>query len=100
MHKIFIPFHFPVLCKKVQELQSVISAQKRQQECLLAVICKSLKEEHQAELQGLQKNVAQVQSPSFADKEVWCCGKADTVWSVVTGQTEGGAAAGAGREGG
>ncbi|XP_076587924.1 uncharacterized protein LOC143321450 isoform X2 [Chaetodon auriga] len=42
-----------------QELESESRAQQREQESLLAVICKSLKEEHQAELQKLQRQMAQ-----------------------------------------
>ncbi|XP_026198804.1 trichohyalin-like [Anabas testudineus] len=44
---------------KVHELESEHSAQHREQESLLVVICKSLKEDHQAELQRLQKQMAQ-----------------------------------------
>ncbi|XP_073321889.1 uncharacterized protein [Pagrus major] len=44
---------------RVQELESEGCAQQREQESLLAVICKSLKEEHQAELQKLQRQMAQ-----------------------------------------
>ncbi|XP_069379843.1 trichohyalin isoform X2 [Paralichthys olivaceus] len=44
---------------RMQELESESCAQQREQECLLAVICKSLKEEHQAELQRLKKQMAQ-----------------------------------------
>ncbi|KAM8760782.1 uncharacterized protein AB9X84_008727 isoform 4-T4 [Acanthopagrus schlegelii] len=44
---------------RLQELESDSSAQQREQESLLAVICKSLKEEHQAELQKLQRQMAQ-----------------------------------------
>lgn len=50
-----------IFCKRVQELESESCAQQREQESLLAVICKSLKEEHQAELQKLQRQMAQVQ---------------------------------------
>ncbi|XP_070821299.1 trichohyalin [Chaetodon trifascialis] len=42
-----------------QELESESRAQQREQESLLAVICKSLKEEHQAELQKLQRQMSQ-----------------------------------------
>ncbi|XP_078105767.1 uncharacterized protein LOC144517557 [Sander vitreus] len=44
---------------RVQEMESESYAQQREQESLLAVICKSLKEEHQAELQKLQRQMAQ-----------------------------------------
>ncbi|TMS03954.1 hypothetical protein E3U43_000843 [Larimichthys crocea] len=44
---------------RVQELESESSAQQREHDSLLAVICKSLKEEHQAELQKLQRQMAQ-----------------------------------------
>ncbi|XP_030273582.1 trichohyalin isoform X4 [Sparus aurata] len=44
---------------RLQELESDSCAQQREQESLLAVICKSLKEEHQAELQKLQRQMAQ-----------------------------------------
>ncbi len=50
-----------MVCKRVQELESESCAQQREQESLLAVICKSLKEEHQAELQKSQRQMAQVQ---------------------------------------
>ncbi|XP_047197299.1 centrosome-associated protein CEP250 isoform X2 [Hippoglossus stenolepis] len=44
---------------RMQELESERCAQQREQESLLAVICRSLKEEHQAELQRLKKQMAQ-----------------------------------------
>ncbi|XP_031164738.2 trichohyalin isoform X2 [Sander lucioperca] len=44
---------------RVQEMESESCAQQREKESLLAVICKSLKEEHQAELQKLQRQMAQ-----------------------------------------
>ncbi|XP_071339047.1 trichohyalin isoform X2 [Trachinotus anak] len=44
---------------RVQELESESCVQQREQDSLLAVICKSLKEEHKAELQRLKKQVAQ-----------------------------------------
>ncbi|XP_041855007.1 trichohyalin isoform X2 [Melanotaenia boesemani] len=44
---------------KIQELESESCAQQREQESLLAAICKSLKEEHQAELQRSQTHMAQ-----------------------------------------
>ncbi|KAG7223490.1 hypothetical protein INR49_015483 [Caranx melampygus] len=44
---------------RVQELESESCVQQREQDSLLAVICKSLKEEHQAELQRLKKQMAQ-----------------------------------------
>lgn len=50
------------ICKRVQELESESCAQQKEQESLLAVIFKSLKEEHQAELQNLQRQMAQVQN--------------------------------------
>ncbi|XP_054867244.1 early endosome antigen 1 isoform X2 [Amphiprion ocellaris] len=46
---------------RVQELESESCAQQREQESLLAVICKSLKEEHQAELQRSQRHMAKSQ---------------------------------------
>ncbi|XP_031712277.1 trichohyalin isoform X4 [Anarrhichthys ocellatus] len=45
----------------VHDRESESCAQQRAQESLLAVICKSLKEEHQAELQKLERQMAQVQ---------------------------------------
>ncbi|XP_053277029.1 centrosome-associated protein CEP250-like [Pleuronectes platessa] len=45
--------------QRMQELESERCAQQRKQESLLAVICRSLKEEHQAELQRLKKQIAQ-----------------------------------------
>lgn len=42
-------------------MESDNSAQQREQQSLMAVICKSLKEEHQAELQKSQRYMAQVQ---------------------------------------
>ncbi|KAI3372856.1 hypothetical protein L3Q82_023299, partial [Scortum barcoo] len=47
------------LKKRVQELEGQSCAQQREQESLLAVVCKSLKEEHQAELQKLRGQMAQ-----------------------------------------
>ncbi|XP_035495332.1 myosin heavy chain, skeletal muscle isoform X2 [Scophthalmus maximus] len=44
---------------RMQQLESESCAQQREQESVLAVICKSLKEEHQVELQGLKKQMAQ-----------------------------------------
>ncbi|XP_056232257.1 putative protein tag-278 isoform X2 [Seriola aureovittata] len=44
---------------RVQELENESCAKQREQDSFLAVICKSLKEEHQAELQRLKKQVAQ-----------------------------------------
>ncbi|XP_050931274.1 myosin-4 isoform X1 [Lates calcarifer] len=52
-HKVF------ELKTRVQELESESCTQQRERESLLAVICKSLKEEHQAELQRLKKQMAQ-----------------------------------------
>ncbi|KAK9522779.1 hypothetical protein VZT92_019225 [Zoarces viviparus] len=43
----------------VHDMESERCAQQRAQESLLAVICKSLKEEHQAELQKLERQIAQ-----------------------------------------
>lgn len=82
-------------------MESDSCAQQREQESLLAVICKSLKEEHQAELQKLQRQMAQVQEKQEsknlqAHKETWCCIKADMVRSVVTGESESSSAARAG----
>lgn len=55
-------FHdFLFIWKRVQEMESESCAQQREQESLLAVICKSLKEEHQAEQKKLQRQMAQVQ---------------------------------------
>ncbi|XP_069577634.1 golgin subfamily A member 6-like protein 25 [Brachyistius frenatus] len=50
---------------RVQELESEICEQQKEQEAFLAVFCKSLKEEHQAELQRSQRHMAQ-QSPRKA----------------------------------
>ncbi|XP_042277382.1 trichohyalin isoform X3 [Thunnus maccoyii] len=47
------------LQRRVQELESESCVQQREQESLLTVICKSLKEEHQAELRRLQRHMAQ-----------------------------------------
>ncbi|XP_040010363.1 trichohyalin isoform X2 [Xiphias gladius] len=44
---------------RVQDSKRESCAQQRKQEFLLAVICKSLKEEHQVELQRLKKQMAQ-----------------------------------------
>ncbi|KAK2837251.1 hypothetical protein Q5P01_014463 [Channa striata] len=44
---------------KVQELEKERCAQQTEQDSLLGVICKSLKEEHEAKLQILQKQMAQ-----------------------------------------
>ncbi|XP_034397102.1 trichohyalin [Cyclopterus lumpus] len=44
---------------RVRDMESESCAQQRAQESLLAVICKSLKEEHRAELQTLQRQMAQ-----------------------------------------
>ncbi|XP_030000065.1 plectin [Sphaeramia orbicularis] len=44
---------------RVQELEAESCAQQKEQESLLAVICKTLKEEHQAELQRTQRQMAQ-----------------------------------------
>ncbi|KAM7018110.1 uncharacterized protein LKV04_002012 [Tautogolabrus adspersus] len=44
---------------RVQDLESESSVQQREHESLLAVICKSLKEEHQAELQKMQEQMAE-----------------------------------------
>lgn len=51
---------FNFFSKKVQELESERCAQHREQESLLAIIRKSLKDDHQADLQRLQKHIAQV----------------------------------------
>ncbi|XP_074526194.1 uncharacterized protein LOC141790309 isoform X3 [Halichoeres trimaculatus] len=45
--------------KRVQKLESESSMQQREQESVLAVVCKSLKEEHQAELQKMQRQMAE-----------------------------------------
>lgn len=90
-----------IICKRVQELESESCVRQKEQESLLAVIFKSLKEEHQAELQNLQRQMAQVQeNQSWQLKAFICthsvmrfCRKADMSSSVVTGQTDGGAAA-------
>ncbi|XP_054629178.1 trichohyalin isoform X3 [Dunckerocampus dactyliophorus] len=47
------------LQSRVQELEGERSGQQREQESLLSVICRSLKEEHQAELERLQKHMQQ-----------------------------------------
>ncbi|KAM7391992.1 hypothetical protein PAMP_022636 [Pampus punctatissimus] len=47
------------LQRRVQELESEICVRRREQESLLSAICKSLKEEHQVELQRLQTHMAQ-----------------------------------------
>ncbi|XP_058491880.1 trichohyalin [Solea solea] len=47
------------LKKRMQELERDTCAQQREQESLLTVICKSLKEEHQAELLRLKKQTTQ-----------------------------------------
>ncbi|XP_029916453.1 trichohyalin isoform X2 [Myripristis murdjan] len=44
---------------RVEELESEACMQKREQESVLAVMCKSLKEEHQVELQRLHKHMEQ-----------------------------------------
>ncbi|XP_056275270.1 trichohyalin-like [Pseudoliparis swirei] len=44
---------------RVQDMESERCAQQRAQESLLAVLCKSLKEEHRAELQTSQRQMAQ-----------------------------------------
>lgn len=89
-----------ILTKSVQELESDCCAQQREQESVLAAICKSLKDEHQAELRKLQRQMTQVREnlrkQSSADKEMSFCTKVDMLWSVVPGQPEGGAAARAG----
>ncbi|XP_030594000.1 trichohyalin isoform X3 [Archocentrus centrarchus] len=46
---------------KIQELEREHCAQQRDQESLLAAICKSLKEEHQAELQRSRRQMAENQ---------------------------------------
>ncbi|XP_032371734.1 trichohyalin isoform X2 [Etheostoma spectabile] len=51
--------HVYALEKRVQEMESESCAQQREQESLLAVICKLLKEEHQAEQKKLQRQMAQ-----------------------------------------
>lgn len=60
LHSLFL-HDFLFICKKVQELESERCAQQGEQESLLSAICKSLKEEHQAELRRLQRHMAQVQ---------------------------------------
>lgn len=50
-----------ILTKRVQELESDRYAQQREQESVLAAICKSLKDEHQAELRKSQRQMTQVQ---------------------------------------
>ncbi|XP_034548024.1 trichohyalin isoform X2 [Notolabrus celidotus] len=44
---------------RVQKLESESSTQQREQESVLAVICESLKEEHRAELQKTQRQMAE-----------------------------------------
>ncbi|XP_061762585.1 trichohyalin isoform X1 [Nerophis ophidion] len=45
--------------RRVQELEGERIVQQREHESLLAVICRSLKEEHQAEMERLQKHMLQ-----------------------------------------
>ncbi|KAG8012015.1 hypothetical protein GBF38_004441 [Nibea albiflora] len=68
------------------ELESESSAQQREHDSLLAVICKSLKEEHQAELQKLQRQMAQVRRHSHlqAHKEMW--GQKKLTWCGLRSQ--------------
>lgn len=80
-------------------------AQQRNQESLLAAICKSLKDEHQAELQRSQRQMAQVQknqerNPFQTHGVMWLLRKADLVCSVVTAESEDSAAAREGRPAG
>lgn len=51
---------FLFIYQRVQELESERCAWQREQESLVAAICKSQKEEHQAELQKLRRQMAQV----------------------------------------
>ncbi|XP_047447589.1 trichohyalin [Mugil cephalus] len=53
------------LKKKVQELESERDVQQKEQQSLMAAICKSLKEEHQAELQQSQRYMAQSQKTAL-----------------------------------
>lgn len=80
--------NFLFLCERVQELESESSAQQREHDSLLAVICKSLKEEHQAELQKLQRQMAQVRRHSHlqARKETWCCKNKKLTWCGLRSQ--------------
>uniref|UniRef100_A0A3B5A1D6 Si:ch211-102c2.8 n=1 Tax=Stegastes partitus TaxID=144197 RepID=A0A3B5A1D6_9TELE len=55
---------------RVQELENESCAQQREQESLLAVICKSLKEEHQAELQRSQRHMAKKHFISHLHQEL------------------------------
>lgn len=89
-------------------MESERCAQQRAQESLLAVLCKSLKEEHRAELQTSQRQMAQVQEETGesnhlqANRETWWRRICDMVcvWSVATGASEGSAAPRAGCSGG
>lgn len=56
--------------QKLQEMESESCAQQRAQESLLAAVCQTLKEEHKAKLQRLQKDTTQVQeTPEGASVE-------------------------------
>lgn len=86
--------------KRVQERERDGCARQREQESLLAAVCQTLREEHEAKYQRLQEDWTQVQETQ--KKARWgaqCGSKADPVEFVVAGNTEGGAAAGSGTEG-
>lgn len=81
-------------------MKSDSRAQQREQERLLATICQTLKDEHEAKQQRLQKDTTQVWERQKED--IWLVvqrrKKADPVRFVVAGKTEAGDAAGTGRE--
>lgn len=62
--------------QRLQETESDSCAQQREQESLLAAICQTLKEEHQAKHQRLQKDTAQVHETQKANmgRKGWCFG--------------------------
>lgn len=55
--------------KRVQEMESDSCARQREQESLLAAVCQTLKEEHEAKYQRLQKDTTQVQE---TQKRILC----------------------------
>lgn len=55
-----VDLHCTPSLKRVQEMESDSRAQKREQESLLAAVCQTLKEEHKAKCQRLQKDMTQV----------------------------------------
>lgn len=74
----------------MQEAEAASCAQQREQESLLAVVCKSLKEEHQAELQKLRRQIKQVGKE--LREESSSCGVEKLTWSAVWWQERQGAA--------